>query len=130
MMQNSDLAGRLRLLMDSMKVTRGSEPTFPEVQAFLKERGVGLGRARWSYLINEHRSVDDPALIEGLAAFFGVEASYLTDGEPVPEQLNEKIDDIRSMRVSQVYTYAARSLGDVSPEALERIAKILDESVD
>lgn len=82
-----DLANRLRLLMDVAEAESGAEPTYSQIADFLKERGVNL--SRWTYMINGHRYVQDPAVFEGLAAYFDVDTDFLlgADGATTPEKV-------------------------------------------
>ena len=126
-----DLANRLRLLMDVAEVESGAEPTYSQIADFLKERGVNLSRSRWTYMINGHRYVQDPAVFEGLAAYFDVDTDFLmgADGAITPEKVTAQLDLVRSMRAAKVKSYAARTLGDISPKALHAITKFLDEEM-
>lgn len=126
-----DLAKRLRLLMDVAEAESGTEPTYSQIADFLKQRGVNLSRSRWTYMINGHRYVQDPAVFEGLAAYFDVDADFLMgqDGAQTPEKVSAQLDLVRSMRAAKVKSYAARTLGDISPKALEAITKFLDEEM-
>ena len=72
-----DLAKRLRLLMDVAVAESGTEPTYSQIAGYLHERGTNLSRSRWTYMVNGHRYVQDPAVFEGLAAFFDVDAAFL-----------------------------------------------------
>lgn len=93
--------------------------------------GTNLSRSRWTYMINGHRYVQDPAVFEGLAAFFDVDAAFLLgeDGAGTPEKVAAQLDLVRSMRAAKVKSYAARTLGDISPKALQAITKFLDEEM-
>ncbi|WP_194396238.1 hypothetical protein [Microbacterium atlanticum] len=126
-----DLAKRLRLLLDVSTAESGAEPTYSEISAFLEARGTSLSRSRWTYMVNGHRYVRDPLIVDGLAAFFDVDAPFLLGDEdaPTPEKVNAQLDLIRSMRAARVKSYAARTLGDVSPKALQAISKYLDEEM-
>lgn len=126
-----DLAKRLRLLLDVSIAESGAEPTYAQIAAFLEARGGSLSRSRWTYMVNGHRYVRDPVIVDGLAAFFDVDAPFLLgeEGAPTPEKVNAQLDLIRSMRAARVKSYAARTLGDVSPKALQAISKFLDEEM-
>lgn len=126
-----DLAKRLRLLLDVAEAETGSEPTFTQIAAFLEERGTNLSRSRWTYMVNGHRYVQDPAVFDGLAAFFDVEPAFLAgsaDAE-TPAKVTAQLDLVRAMRAARVKTYAARTLGDISPNALQAISRFLDAEV-
>lgn len=127
----ADLARRLRLLLDVAIAETGSEPTYSQIASFLRDRGVNLSRSRWTYMVNGHRYVRDRELFEGLADFFEVDARFLV-GEadaPIPAKVTAQLDLVRSMRAAKVKSYAARTLGDISPEALAAISRFLDEEV-
>ena len=126
-----DLAKRLRLLMDVAVAESGTEPTYSQIADYLQERGTNLSRSRWTYMVNGHRYVHDPAVFEGLAEFFDVDAAFLLgeDGAATPEKVSAQLDLVRSMRAAKVKSYAARTLGDISPKALHAITKFLDEEM-
>ena len=126
-----DLAKRLRLLLDVAITESGSEPTYAQIATFLEKRGVSLSRSRWTYIVNGHRYVQDPALFEGLAAFFDVDAAFLLgeDGAATPDKVTAQLDLVRAMRAAKVKSYAARTLGDISPKALQAISRFLDEEM-
>ncbi|TFD54276.1 hypothetical protein E3T46_01055 [Cryobacterium sp. Hh11] len=126
-----DLAKRLRLLLDVAEAETGSEATFAQIAAFLEGRGTNLSRSRWTYIINGHRYVQDRALFEGLAAFFNVDAEFLagSEGAEIPAKVSAQLDLVRSMRAARVKSYAARTLGDISPNALQAISRFLDAEV-
>ena len=107
-----DLANRLRLLMDVAEAESGAEPTYSQIADFLEERGVNLSRSRWTYMVNGHRHV-----------LMGA------DGAITPEKVTAQLDLVRSMRAAKVKSYAARTLGDISPKALHAITKFLDEEM-
>lgn len=122
------LAQRLRLLIDLHTVEYGSEPTYTEVAESLEGRGVSLSRARWSYMLNGHRQVSDPEVLDGLADFFGVDRAFIRGEGDMPERIQSQLELIRAMRESKVRSFAARTLGDVSPQTLDAITKFLDEA--
>lgn len=126
-----DLAKRLRLLLDVAITETGSEPTYGQIAEYVRARGVSLSRSRWTYMVNGHRYVQDRRLFEALADFFGVEPQFLTgeDNAPMPAKVRAQLDLVRAMRAAKVKSYAARTLGDVSPEALQAISRFLDEGL-
>ena len=121
------LSQRLRLLVDLYHVEHGVELKYGEVAAALESQGISLSRARWSYMLNGHRTVDDPDLLAALADFFGVSADFLLRNGPVPDRLEAQLNLIRAMRLSKVRSFAARTLGDVSPRTLNAITQFLDD---
>lgn len=126
-----DLAKRLRLLLDVAVAETGAEPTYSQIAAFLERRGTKLSRSRWTYMVNGHRYVQDRALFDGLAAFFDVDSEFITgaEGAATPAKVSAQLDLVRSMRAARVKSYAARTLGDISPNALQAISKFLDEEI-
>ncbi|MWB99421.1 hypothetical protein [Agromyces seonyuensis] len=124
-----DLAKRLRLLIDVVAAERGAEPTFTEIAAFLADRGVKISRSRWTYMVNGHRYVNDRKLFDGLAEYFDVEPAFIAGetGGATPERVSAQLDLVRAMRAARVKAYAARTLGDISPEALQAISRYLDK---
>lgn len=119
---------RLRLLVDLYNVEHDAELKYSDLANALDRQGISLSRARWSYMLNGHRTVDDPDLLAGLADFFGVNPDFLLTDGPLPERLEAQLDLIRAMRVSKVRSFAARTLGDVSPRTLNAITEFLDNA--
>ncbi|WP_019482594.1 hypothetical protein [Arthrobacter sp. TB 23] len=127
-----DLAKRLRLLLDvAIAESEGSEPTYSQIAAYLGQRGISLSRSRWTYMVNGHRYVQDFAVFEGLAAFFDVDVAFLVgkDSAAIPAKVSAQLDLVRAMRAAKVKSYAARTLGDISPKALQAISRFLDEEM-
>ncbi|WP_295689327.1 hypothetical protein [uncultured Brevibacterium sp.] len=122
-----DTPQRLRLLVDLYAVEHGAEPTFSEISAHLEAHGISLSRSRWSYMLNGHREVTDRHLLASLAEFFGVQPEFLLSDGPLPERVQSQLELIRAMRISRVRSFAARTLGDVSPRTLDAITRFLDE---
>lgn len=120
------LASRLRTLMDITTARTGTEVTFTDVSEYLATRDITLSRSRWSYILNGHRYTDDVRLVDAVSDFFEVPHSYLR-GEEELEMVAAELDLVRAMRAMKVRTFAARTLGDLSPQALGAITKILDQ---
>ena len=129
----AELARRLNLLLDVAVAERGRPVTFREVQEELASRGVKLSRARWFYMKDgTGRLVSDPELLTALCEIFKVDPSYLlpeSDGE-LPERLDSQLEFVKSLRAARVKSFAARTLGDVSPETLRRISEYLNKDID
>ena len=70
-----------------------------QIAGYLQERGTNLSRSRWTLMVNGHRYVQDPAVFEGLAEFFDVDAAFLLgeDGAATPRE-GLRLDLVRSMR--------------------------------
>lgn len=121
------LAARLSLLLDARKVN-GLPADFATIQAGVQAHGANLSRPRWAYIrqpSSSHRT-KDTAMLSALAAFFDVDGAYLIEDEaPIPEALQALIPAIRAQREAAVAAYAARLLGDVSPEKLEDLERVL-----
>lgn len=124
------LSKRLRLLLDVVSAERGSEPTFMQIATHFASRGVNLSRSRWTYMVNGHRYVKDPAAFEGLAEFFDVPVDFISGADnETPEKVIAQLDLVRSVRAAKVKSYAARTLGDISPGALRAISQYLNSDV-
>ncbi|WP_312875943.1 helix-turn-helix domain-containing protein [Arthrobacter terrae] len=126
------LARRLNLLLDVVMAERGSPLTFPELQKELADRGVSLSRARWSYMKDgTGRLVSDPQLLTAISDVFDVDPAYLLgdDESELPERIDSRLEFVRSLRAARVKTFAARALGDVSPETLKAITDYLNKDI-
>ena len=128
----AQLARRLNLLLDVVVAERGKPVTFREVQAELEARGIKLSRARWFYMKEgTGRLVSDPVLLAELCNIFNVDPSYLTgDNADLPERIDSQLEFVKSLRAARVKTFAARTLGDVSPETLRAISEYLNMDID
>jgi hypothetical protein len=127
----AQLARRLNLLLDVVVAERGKPVTFREVQADLARRGIKLSRARWFYMKEgTGRLVSDPVLLAGLCDIFKVDPSYLTgDDAALPQRIDTQLEFVKSLRAARVKTFAARTLGDVSPETLQAISEYLNKDI-
>ena len=122
----AELARRLNLLLDVVVAERGQPVTFREVQAKLQDKGIKLSRARWFYMKDgTGRLVSDPALLRALCEIFNVDPTYLLggDGADLPQRIDSQLEFVKSLRAARVKTFAARTLGDVSPETLQAITE-------
>lgn len=122
------LSRKLRLLLDAETASRGAEPTYSEIAAFLQDRGIHLTRSRWVYMLAGQRDVTDLKLFDGLAAFFDIDPQFLyPDGAgTLPDHVAAQIDLIRAMRNARVEAFAARTLADLSPDTLRTITDALN----
>jgi len=127
----AQLARRLNLLLDVVVAERGKPVTFREVQSELASRGINLSRARWFYMKEgTGRLVSDPELLSGLCSIFGVDPEYLTSGDAaLPERIDSQLEFVKSLRAARVKSFAARTLGDVSPETLRVISEFLNRDI-
>jgi len=124
-----ELARKLNLLLDVV-VAEGNTPyTYRQIEAGLKERGLTLSRARWAYMITgEGPLVTDPALLRGIADFFRIPPEYMLGSSgDLPDRVDAQLAFVKSLRVARVVSFAARTLGDVSPETLRSITALLQD---
>ena len=122
------LADRMGLLVDIWESDNNTALTYPHVEEALSANGIQLSRTRWSYLINGTGSlVTDQELLKAIAEHvFKVPATYLTDLYSDTPPRMEFLDQMRKLKVKN---FAARNLGETSPEILKTITKIIDESM-
>lgn len=128
----ADLARRLNLLLDVVVAERGQPVTFREVQEKLAEKGIKLSRARWFYMKDgTGRLVSDPVLLAALCEIFNVDPAYLVGSEAsdLPQRIDSQLEFVKSLRAARVKTFAARTLGDVSPETLRAITEYLNKDI-
>ncbi|MFX1821798.1 hypothetical protein PV768_18625 [Pseudarthrobacter sp. CC4] len=128
----AELARRLNLLLDVVVAERGQPVTFREVQDKLAEKGIKLSRARWFYMKDgTGRLVSDPALLGALCEIFNVDPAYLLndDDSDLPQRIDSQLEFVKSLRAARVKTFAARTLGDVSPETLQAITEYLNRDI-
>ncbi len=128
----AELASRLNLLLDVVVAERGQPVTFREVQEKLADKGIKLSRARWFYMKDgTGRLVSDPALLGALCDIFNVDPAYLmgSDASDLPERIDSQLEFVKSLRAARVKTFAARTLGDVSPETLRAITEYLNKDI-
>ena len=128
----AELARRLNLLLDVVVAERGQPVTFREVQEKLADKGIKLSRARWFYMKDgTGRLVSDPALLGALCEIFNVDPAYLlgSDDADLPQRIDSQLEFVKSLRAARVKTFAARTLGDVSPETLRAITEYLNKDI-
>jgi hypothetical protein len=128
----AELARKLNLLLDMVVAERGTTFTYREVSETLAKRGVNLSRARWFYMKDgTGRMVSDPELLAALSELFEVDPSYLlgSEGAEIPERIDAQLEFVKSLRAARVKTFAARTLGDVSPETLRAITEYLNRDI-
>ena len=126
------LSRRLNLLLDVAAEERGAPLTFLALKKELADRGVGLSRARWSYMKDgTGRLVSDPRLLTAISEVFGVDPAYLLgdQGTGLPEVIDSKLEFLKALRAAKVKSFAARALGEVSPETLRAITEYLNNDI-
>lgn len=124
-----DLARKLTLLLDVV-VAEGNTPyTYRAIAEGLAEQGLSLSRARWAYMIaGTGPLVTDVALLTEIAEFFRIPPAYLLGSDDdIPERVDAQLAFVKKLRAKRVVSFAARTLGDVSPEMLRSITELLDE---
>jgi hypothetical protein len=127
-----ELAQKLTLLIDTIATEKGQEFTYPDVKAALEARGHKLSRTSWHFMLTgTGRLPSNNDLLRAIADVFGVNNEYLVQGNlEVPARITAQLEAVKKMRVARVRQFATRTLGDMSPEALAAIEKILDEDID
>jgi hypothetical protein len=127
-----ELAQKLTLLIDTIATEKGQEFTYPDVKAALEARGHKLSRTSWHFMLTgTGRLPSNNDLLRAIADVFGVDNEYLVQGNlEVPARITAQLEAVKKMRVARVRQCATRTLGDMSPEALAAIEKILDEDID
>lgn len=129
-----ELARKLRLLMDVAEANKGTPLTWQEISDDLASKGIQLGRARWSYMLNgSGPSVKAEPLLSALAEFFGVDAQYLLDhrSEGLPDRIDAQLHLVQELRIRRITSFAARTLDGATPEAIRELTeaiKTLDPS--
>ncbi|MFK0007743.1 hypothetical protein ACIQTZ_11875 [Paenarthrobacter sp. NPDC090520] len=126
------LADRMAILVDIWEADHNSALTYAHVEDALSAQGIHLSRTRWSYLINGNGSlVTDQDLLKAIAEFvFAVPGTYLCDlNSETPPEVEARRDFLVQMRKLKVRNFAARNLGEMSPETLRTITEIIDASM-
>jgi transcriptional regulator with XRE-family HTH domain len=119
------LAGKLNLLLEVMHPATRGPYTYKEIALGVAERGANLSRARWSYL-RAGSDTPDRHLLKALAQFFGVDPAYLLDDDvAMVEQVEAQLNYLRTMRDNEIKNSAARAISELSPDALNEMAEII-----
>ncbi|MDY7526414.1 MULTISPECIES: hypothetical protein [unclassified Cryobacterium] len=124
-----ELARKLNLLLDVV-VAEGNTPyTYREIAEGLRDRSLSLSRARWAYMIaGTGPLVTDEKLLTGIAEFFRIPPAYLLGSDDdIPVRVDTQLAFVKKLRAQRVVNFAARTLGDVSPETLRTITQLLKE---
>jgi hypothetical protein len=124
----AELARRLNLLLDFEEAQRGSPVPFAAIEEYVADRGGSLSRAKWTYMLSgDGRRNRDTGLLRLLAGYFQVDDRFLLEDSDVPERIGAQLALVRSLRSARVSGFAARTFpGELSPEALRRIAEVLE----
>lgn len=127
----AELARKLNLLLDVV-VAEGNTPhTYREIADDLRAKHLSLSRARWAYMIaGTGPLVTDADLLTGIAEFFQIPPAYLLGSDDdVPERVDSQLAFVKKLRAQRVVSFAARTLGDVSPETLRHITELLEDDI-
>lgn len=124
----AELSTRIRLALDRAELRRGGEPIqFLEVQSYLASRGVSISRGKWAYILRgSDIHTQDRALLTGLSELLDVPEDYFYTGV-IPSELEPDVNLVAAMRAAKVQSFAARALGDLAPEVVDKIAEVLRE---
>ncbi|GAA1350927.1 hypothetical protein GCM10009636_10630 [Arthrobacter koreensis] len=121
------LARKINILYDTATVERGEEMIFAAIGEAAKKRGYSISRTRWSLLKSGKEQKVPDEVLRVLAGVFGVDARYLLRADsPLPERIQHRMSELRSLRRERVRSMVVRDLADVDPEALLLITAILD----
>jgi hypothetical protein len=126
-----ELARKLNLLLDVV-VAEGNTPhTYREIATDLRSKHLSLSRARWAYMIaGTGPLVTDADLLTGIAEFFRIPPAYLLGSDDdLPERVDSQLAFVKKLRAQRVVSFAARTLGDVSPETLRHITELLEDDI-
>ncbi|WP_229780431.1 hypothetical protein [Arthrobacter sp. BL-252-APC-1A] len=124
------LARKINLLLDTIRSESGQPFEYNAIRDAAQEQsGYYISRTRWSLLKSGKEQVVPDEALRAIAEVFDVNPEYLLQEDgPLPERIEAELELLRSMRRAEVRNFAARALGQVDPEALRKIAQILDES--
>ena len=102
---------------------------FASIEEYVAAHGGSLSRAKWTYMLSgDGRRNRDTELLRLLAGFFEVDERFLLEDSEVPERIGAQLALVRSLRSARVSGFAARTFpGELSPDALRRIAEVLEE---
>lgn len=126
------LGRRINLLLDAAAERRGSVVLFPEIKSGLAARGVAMSRARWFYMKDGTGPlVKNKRVLTAICDMFEVDPSFLLnlDSDELPESIRARLEFVKALRAARVQAFAARTLGDVSPETLDAITEFLSRDI-
>lgn len=123
--RSRSFAARLNHLFETVHPPRKSEFSYAEVAAGVAAKGHEISASYvWQLRTGER---ENPTLrhMRGLAAFFGVPASYFLE-DAVEQRVNEQLQLIASLRDAGVQNVALRATG-VSARGLAAIEGMIDQ---
>lgn len=124
---NEVLAAKIALLLDVIRSPSGEIYTFREIEDGLSRYGVDLSRTRWHRLkVGSADGRWDVELKTAFSKFFDIDPGYLMERSgDLPKRVEAELNLVRAMRLAEVESFAARTLGEVSPEALNELTAVL-----
>lgn len=122
------LAQKIEKLLHVLTARHGVPANFPEVRDAMAERGFRLTRTRWHRLRNgSDMNKWDPELLTALADYFDVDARYLLEREgKVSKQVEAEMNLLNALKMNKAKDISARTVGDLTPEALNELAAIIE----
>lgn len=127
-----ELARRLNLLMDTVASETGTPFTFEQVAERMHAEGINLSRGRWYYMLSgEGALTEDLSLLRALSRMFGVPDDYLLADQltGLPDRIDSQLELVRALRASKINSFAARTLGPLSPEGTRELAEAIDREM-
>lgn len=123
------VAQKIELLIDVMRARGHDTASFSEIQEELSMRGVQISRTKWFRI--RKGSPDGrptPNLLRALADYFDVDAEYLLkrDGQ-VSARVEAELNLLQSLKLIGASDIGARTVGNLSPEALNEIAAAINQ---
>lgn len=122
------LAQKIEKLLNVLKARNGATANFPEVRDAMAERGIPLTRTRWHRLRSgSDMNKWDPELLTALADYFDVDARYLLEREgKVSKQVEAEMNLLAALKMNKAREISARTVGDLTPEALNELAALIE----
>lgn len=117
-------AERLNHLFETVRPAGKGSYTYEQVSAGVAEAGYEISPAYVWQLRRGERANPTLYHIEGLAAFFGVPASYFLD-PAVEDRVNKQLELLASLRDAGVRNVALRAHG-LSPKGLAALETMID----
>ena len=123
------IAQKIELLIVVMRARGHETISFSEIQRELSKRGVQISRTKWFRI--RKGSPDGrptPDLLRALADYFDVDADYLLqrDGQ-ISARVEAELNLLQSLKLIGASDVGARTVGDLSPDALNEIAAAIKQ---
>jgi hypothetical protein len=121
------LARRIQLLQDFAEVVRGAPFSYAELVGSLRPQNLSLRPSEWSLLVGGGcGALPSYEVFGGLARAFGVSASFLLEGGPLPPALASMAGPILTLRARRIQEVADRHLVDLAPNVLDDVTAALE----